>query len=255
MMGGSLRLEGKVSLVTGASRGIGMAIALGLAEAGSDVVVASRTLQALEGVAAGITSKGRESLAVAVDVRDGEAVNGMVDAAMERFGKIDVLVNSAGISPVLLRAEEMPKAQWDEIIETNLTGCFLCAQAVGRVMIRQRSGSIVNLGSILGSVANPRLIAYGASKAAVIELSKVLAVEWARHNLRVNAIGPGWVETDMTRPMMRSPAIYADLLGKIPMGRFGSPEEIVGAAVFLASDESSYVTGQTLFVDGGYLAR
>jgi len=247
-------LSGKVSVVTGASRGIGGAIALGLAGVGSDVVVSSRSLPPLEEVATAVRDMGRRSLALAADVTSQEDVQRLVDAALSEFGRIDVLVNSAGTSPYLARAEEMTKAQWEEVIATNLTGCFLCAQAVGRVMIQQKRGNIVNVTSILAEVANPRLSAYSASKAGVLALTRVLAVEWARHNIRVNAIAPGWVETDMTRPMMGSKAIYDNLLGKIPMGRFATPEEMVGAAVFLASNESSYMTGQAIYLDGGCLA-
>lgn len=254
MTTGRFDLGGKVSLVTGASRGIGRAIALGLADAGSDVVVSSRTLPALEEVAAIIRGKGRRSLAVAADVTKQEQVERMVESALGEFGRIDILVNNAGISPVLVRAEEMTRPQWDEIIETNLTGCFLCAQAVGRVMIKQKRGKIINVTSILGTVANIRLLAYCASKAGVTALTRVLALEWAQHNVRVNAIGPGWVETDLTKGMRESQVIRSDLLGKIPVGRFATPEEMVGAAIFLASDESDYMTGETLFIDGGCLA-
>lgn len=251
---GRFDLSDKVSVVTGASRGIGRAIALGLAEAGSDVVVSSRTLSALEEVATAIRGVGRKSLAIASDVTCQEDVGRMVDSTLREFGRIDILVNNAGISPVLARAEELTKAQWDEIIETNLTGCFLCAQAVGRAMIKQKRGKIINMTSILARVANLRLAAYAASKAGVMALTKVLAVEWARHNVQVNAIGPGWVETDLTKGMRGSRVIYGDLLGKIPMGRFATPQEMVGAAIFLASDESNYITGETVFVDGGCLA-
>ena len=247
-------LSGRVSIVTGASRGIGRAIALGLAEAGSDVVASSRSLPALEEVAASVRSMGRRSLAIAADVTSQEDVQRLVDATLREFGKIDVLVNNAGVSPVLARAEEMTRAQWEEVIGTNLTGCFLCAQAVGRAMIQQKRGKIINVTSILAEVANPRLSAYSASKAGVLALTRALAVEWARHNIQVNALAPGWVDTEMTRPMMGSKAIYDNLLGKIPMGRFATPEEMVGAAVFLASDESSYMTGQAIYLDGGCLA-
>ncbi len=250
----SFNLEGRVSIVTGASRGIGRAIALGSAEAGSDVVLASRTLAALEEVAASARAGGRRALAVQADVSRQEDVARLVERAMAEFGGVDVLVNAAGVSPYLVRAEEMTKAQWDEVLATNLTGAFLCCQAAGRVMIQQKRGSIVNVTSILAEVANPRLAAYAAAKAGVLALTRTLAVEWAKHGVRVNALAPGWVETDMTKGMRESQAIRENLLSKIPMGRFATPEEMVGAALFLASDSSSYMTGQAIYVDGGMLA-
>jgi NAD(P)-dependent dehydrogenase (short-subunit alcohol dehydrogenase family) len=173
---------------------------------------------------------------------------------MDEFGRIDVLVNNSGISPIWKRAEDTDRDAWDRIIATNLTGTFLCSQAVGRVMIQQRSGRIINMTSVGGEVALPRLVAYCASKSGIIMLTKVLAAEWAGHNILVNAIGPAFVETDFTAGLRENERIYSDLKSKNLLQRFARPDEVVGAAIFLASDESSYITGQTIFIDGGWLA-
>jgi NAD(P)-dependent dehydrogenase (short-subunit alcohol dehydrogenase family) len=173
---------------------------------------------------------------------------------VRRFGRIDILVNNAGISPIWKRAEDTGKDAWDQIIATNLTGAFLCAQAVGNVMIKQKSGKIINMTSVGGEVALPRLVAYCASKAGIISLTQVLAAEWAQHNILVNAIGPSYVETEFTAGLRGNERIYDELKSKNLLKRFAQPEEIVGTALFLASDESNYITGQTIYVDGGWLA-
>jgi len=172
---------------------------------------------------------------------------------VKQFGRINILVNNAGISPIWKRVEETGKEAWDQIIATNLTGAFLCAQAVGKVMIKQKSGKIINMTSVGGKVALPRLVAYCASKAGIISLTQVLAAEWAQHNILVNAIGPSYVETEFTAGLRGNERIYDELKNKNLLKRFARPEEVVGAAIFLASDESNYITGQTLFVDGGWL--
>ncbi len=250
----SFSLEGRVALVTGAGRGIGRAIALGLAEAGADLVVASRTAADVEAVAALARGLGRRALAVPADVADEAAVANLVARAVATFGRLDALVNSAGISPVYKRAEKTTAAEWDAILAVNLRGAYLCCLAAGRVMLEQGGGSIVNIASIGARVALPRLVAYCASKGGIDQLTKVLAVEWAPRHVRVNAIAPGYVETEMTRGMRENPRLMEQLVAQTPMGRLAKPEEIVGAAVFLLSDAASYVTGQTLFVDGGWTA-
>ena len=247
-------LDGRVALVTGAGRGIGRAIAVGLAEAGADLVVASRTPADLEEVAAAARALGRRALVAPADVADEQSVANLVRRALDAYGRLDVLVNSAGISPYYQRAEQMSAAEWDTVLGVNLRGAFLCATAAGRAMIEQGGGSIVSVASIGARVALPRLVAYCASKGGVDQLTKVLAVEWARHNVRVNAIAPGYVETEMTRGLRENPKLQQMLLEQTPMRRLARPEEIVGAALFLASDASSYVTGQTIFVDGGWTA-
>lgn len=247
-------LTDRVAIVTGASRGIGAAIALGLARSGADVAVISRSLPSLNPIAEKIAEAGRKSLSVEADIGRPEDIDSAVQRVLEHFHRIDILVNNAGISPILKRAEEMTKGEWDEIIRVNLTGTFLFCQACGRVMIGQNRGKIINMASVGGTVGFPRQAAYCATKGGIIQLTKVLALDWARFNIQVNAIGPSYIETDLTEGMRKSKAISEDLLRKTPMGRFGKPEEVVGAAVFLASDASSYVTGQTIYVDGGWLA-
>ena len=197
--------------------------------------------------------KGKKAVALRLDVTSVDSVNQVVAQVVKQFGRIDILVNNAGISPIWKRAEDTDKEAWDQIIATNLTGAFLCAQAVGKEMIKQKSGKIINMTSVGGKVALPRLVAYCASKAGIISLTQVLAAEWAQHNILVNAIGPSYVETEFTAGLRGNQRIYDDLKNKNLLKRFAQPEEVVGAAIFLASDESNYITGQTIFVDGGWL--
>jgi len=251
---GMFSLTGKTAIVTGASRGIGEAISKGFARAGADLILVSRNLPALERVAREIEDIGRKAHPMAVDIGNPEEIQRAIGTIMKIFPRIDILVNNAGISPTLKKAEEMDLKDWEEILRVNLTGTFLFCQAVGKVMIQQRRGKIINMVSVGAVVGFPRQIAYCATKGGIHQLTKVLAIEWARHNIQVNAIGPAYLETELTKAMRESKVISENLLQRTPMGRFGKPEEIVGAAIYLASDTSSYVTGQTLFVDGGWLA-
>jgi NAD(P)-dependent dehydrogenase (short-subunit alcohol dehydrogenase family) len=248
-----MRLQGKVAMVTGSTKGIGRAVAIGYAEEGATVIVCGRSEDLAKNLAGELTGKGRKAVALRLDVTNVDSVNQVVAQVVKQFGRIDILVNNAGISPIWKRVEETGKDAWDQIIATNLTGAFLCAQAVGKVMIKQKSGKIINMTSVGGKVALPRLVAYCASKAGIISLTQVLAAEWAQHNILVNAIGPSYVETEFTAGLRGNQAIYDDLKNKNLLKRFAQPEEVVGAAIFLASDESNYITGQTLFVDGGWL--
>lgn len=248
------QLTGRTAIVTGASRGIGAAIAKGFAQAGADLILVSRNLSALEGVAREIEGLGRKSLPISADIGKPEEIEKAIEVSLKVFSRIDILFNNAGISPVLKKAEELSLAEWEEIVRVNLTGTFLFCQAAGKVMIRQGGGKIINMVSVGAMVAFPRQIAYCASKGGILQLTKVLSVEWAKHNIQVNAIGPAYLETELTKGMRESKIISEDLLRRTPMGRFGKPEEIVGAALYLASDASTYVTGQTFFVDGGWLA-
>jgi NAD(P)-dependent dehydrogenase (short-subunit alcohol dehydrogenase family) len=247
-------ITGKRAIVTGASRGVGEAIAKGFAEAGADLVLVSRNLSALEKVAKEIEGLGRKALPISADIGKFEDIQKAIEAALKVFPRIDILVNNAGISPVLKKAEEMTFREWEEIVRVNLTGTFLVCQEVGKVMIQQGGGKIINMVSVGAVVGFPRQIAYCATKGGILQLTKVLAIEWARHNIQVNAIGPAYLETELTKGMRESQTISENLLRRTPMGRFGKPEEVVGAALYLASNTSSYVTGQTLFVDGGWLA-
>jgi gluconate 5-dehydrogenase len=247
-------LEGKVAVVTGSTRGIGRAIAGGLAGAGAAVTVNGRNPEATQTAAADIGKAGGKTLAVAADVRCAEDVERIVNLTVAAFGRLDILVNNAGISPYYKAAETVTEAEWDEVMSVNLKGVFLCCQAAGRVMIPQKSGCIINISSIAGEVALPKLLAYTAAKGAVNQLTRVLAVEWAQYGIRVNAIAPAYVDTDLTKGLRNNPKRLDDLLRQVPLGRLGEPEEVVGAAIFLASDAASYVTGHMLNIDGGWLA-
>jgi NAD(P)-dependent dehydrogenase (short-subunit alcohol dehydrogenase family) len=248
-----MRLQGKVAIVTGSTKGIGRAVAIGYAEEGANVIVCGRSEDLAKSLAEELTKKGKRAVALRLDVTSADSVNEVVAQVVKQFGRIDILVNNAGISPIWKRAEDTGREAWDQIIATNLTGAFLCAQAVGKVMIKQRNGKIINMTSVGGKVALPRLVAYCASKAGIMSLTQVLAAEWAQHNILVNAIGPSYVETEFTAGLRGNERIYDDLKKGSLLKRFAQPEEVVGAAIFLASDESNYITGQTIFVDGGWL--
>lgn len=243
-------LEGRVAVVTGGGRGLGRAIAGAFAEYGAALALVARSIDELERAAAEIGGQ-----AFPADVSDPAAVERVAAAALKRFGRIDVLVNAAGTSPIYKRAEQIEPAEWDAILDVNLRGTFLCCRAVGRAMLERRSGAIVNLASIGAAAGLPRLAAYSASKAGVVALTRTLAVEWAPHGVRVNAIGPAFVRTEMTRGLYEHEGLRGAIVEQTPLGRFGEPDDVVGAALFLASDAARYVTGETIYVDGGWLAR
>ncbi len=248
-----MRLNGKVAVVTGASRGLGRAMALGLAEAGADVAVVSRTKEALDVLAEEIRALGQRGLAVRADVTDRDEGTDMVRRTMEAFGRIDILVNNAG-TIFRAAAEEYPEEAWDRVMAVNLKGVFLCCQAVGKVMIAQRRGKIINIGSLLSEIGVPLIPAYSASKGGVRQLTKALAVEWAQYNIHVNAIGPGYFRTELTDALQKDEERAAWILSRTPLGRWGVPEDLKGPVVFLASDASDFIAGQMLYVDGGWLA-
>ncbi|MCL4395037.1 MAG: glucose 1-dehydrogenase [Chloroflexi bacterium] len=250
----SFSLSDKVAIVTGGGRGIGRAIALGFAEAGADVVVTARTTSEVEQVAGEISTIGRRSLPLTVDVSQRNQVETLVAQTLATFGKIDILVNNAGISPAYVRAENLSEEDWDRIIAVNLKGTFLCCQTVGRVMIEQQRGKIINMLSAGAHVALPRLVAYCATKGGGEMITKTLAVEWAKHNIQVNAIAPAYVATDFTTGLRTNQKIYENLMARSPVGRMAEPQEIVGAAIFLAADSSSYVSGTTVMVDAAWTA-
>ncbi|SET11279.1 gluconate 5-dehydrogenase [Marinobacter segnicrescens] len=247
-------LSGKVSLVTGAGRGIGRSIALGLAEAGSHLVLCSRSRDELEAVAKEAEALGVRTLVAPCDVSDPGQISATVDAAIDEFGQIDVLINNAGLT-IKKPAEELPLEDWQTIININLTGVFLMAQAVGRHMLSQRSGSIVNISSIAGKTGLTGSSAYCASKGGVDMLTKTLAVEWAERGVRVNALAPAYTETPLVKAITDTRADFAErVAARTPMKRMARPEEMVGTAIFLAAEASSYITGETIMVDGGWTA-
>lgn len=247
-------LDGQVALVIGGSRGIGRAISLGLAEAGARVVVSSRSRESVDAATGEIKARGGQALGVPADVSRLAEVEMLVRETVEQCGRIDVFVNNAGINPLWKRAETVTAEDWDLIMGVDLRGAFFACRDVGRVMIRQGGGRIVNITSVTALRGTARGLPYTAAKAGLIAVTQSLAAEWCPHGIRVNAIAPGFVETDMTYGLMQNSGLYQSLVAKVPMGRFAAPEEMVGLAVYLASEASSYVTGQVFVVDGGYSA-
>jgi NAD(P)-dependent dehydrogenase (short-subunit alcohol dehydrogenase family) len=248
-------LHGRVAVITGASRGIGRAIAAAYAAAGARLVLAARTAAALEAVAKELGLNGTAVLPVPTDIARAQDTDHLLAQTLEHFGRVDILVNNAGISPIYKRAEQTTDEELANILAVNLCGTFRCCRDFGKVMLQQRHGCIINVVSIGARVALPRLVAYCAAKAAVEAMTRVLAVEWADRGVRVNAIGPAFVETDLAHDVLAHPYLGRRIREQTPLGRPATPEEIAGAAVYLASDAASYVTGQTIYVDGGWTAQ
>ena len=248
------QLGNKIALITGGGRGLGRAIALAFADAGADVAVASRTREQLDEVVREIRGRNRRGMAIEADVTSSASVAQMVETARKEFGRIDVLVNSAGLG-WMSRLTQTDDDVWKLIIETNLTGTFYCCRDVARLMVEQKSGSIINIASVAGVKGPPGLGAYAASKGGVIALTRVLALENVRYNVRVNAIAPGYFRTDMNAAALDDPELGPKIIGRIPMRRAGRPEEIGPLAVFLASDQASFVTGEVYFISGGEMAQ
>jgi NAD(P)-dependent dehydrogenase (short-subunit alcohol dehydrogenase family) len=243
-------LTGKAALVTGASRGIGKALAIALAQAGCDIAANARTEQALKEVCAQIQKLGRKCLCVAGDVSDEAQVSQFVKATVEHFGTIDILVNNAGVweGTYFLR---LPKADWDKVLSVNLTGAFLVGKAVGRVMLKARSGKIINVSSVLGLRGSPEATAYCVAKGGIVQMTRVMAIELGPAGIQVNCIAPGLIETDMTKQYVEDKEAMKMYLARIPLKRYGQPEELAGAVIFLSSKASDLMTGQVLVVDGG----
>ena len=251
----SFRLDGKVALVTGGSRGLGRTMATALAEAGADVAITARTLPSCEETAAAIAeATGRRCKGFAAEVTSIHDVERLADDVETAFGKVDVLVNNAGTN-IRGQVDQLSEADWDSVIDTNLKGPFLCARAIGPRMVKRGWGRVINMGSTLSVIALPGRAPYASSKAGVMNLSRVLALEWAGTGVTVNTICPGPFATEMNRQLLDDPVKYKALMDLIPLGRWGEVEEIAGAVVFLASPASSFVTGSAVFVDGGWTAR
>ena len=246
-------LEGKVAVVTGGTSGIGRALSLGLADAGADVIATARRKEQVEDTASEIEARGRQTLRLASDVGDRSTLETLLAAVLERFSKVDILVNCAGMikrTPTL----DLPEAEWTNILNTNLTGTLRACQVFGRHMLERGYGRIINIASLNSFVALSEVAAYAASKAGVASLTRSLAVEWSKKGVTVNAVAPGVFRTDLNAQLLDSTPRGQELLMRTPMGRFGKTEELVGAVVYLASDSASFVTGQILVVDGGFLA-
>ena len=246
-------LRGKVAVVTGASRGLGRAIALAFAAEGADVVLAARSRPDLEDTAVAAAGHGVRTLVVPTDVRRYDEVEALMGEAVTRRGRLDIVVNNSGVATVTPFADTTPE-EWQSILAVNLTGVFHGCRAAAPHLIAQRSGKIVNIASVMGAVGLPGYALYAASKGGVIALTRTLGVEWARHGVQVNAIAPGWFATDMTHDAFANPRINERLTRDIPARRIGRPEEIGPLAVYLASAASDFMTGQTLLLDGGHSA-
>jgi NAD(P)-dependent dehydrogenase (short-subunit alcohol dehydrogenase family) len=246
-------LSGKVAMVTGSTRGLGEVAAISLAKAGADVAICGRNQDDLKRVPALIKKIGKKAAGFHLDVTSADSIQKGVDAILAHFGRIDILVNNAGVNhrvPVL----EYDEDAWDMVINTNLKGYFLVAKAVVPQMIKTGYGKVINISSILGTVALPNQLAYAASKGGVDQMTKVMAVEWARQGVRVNAIGPTYFETDLVTQIRNDPERFNFINQRTPMGRWGYLDELEGIVIFLAAQASDFITGQTLYIDGGWTA-
>jgi 2-deoxy-D-gluconate 3-dehydrogenase len=244
-------LDGTVALVTGGNGGIGRGIALGLASAGADVVIAARDAAKTRAVVAEVEALGRRAVGVACDVLVRADVEAAVEAARAAFGRLDILVSNAGVAgggP----PESLSEATWDRVVDTNLKAVFVCAQLAHALLKAGGRGKVINIGSEYSLFGSPTVLPYAASKGGVVQLTKSLAAAWASDGIQVNAIIPGWITTDMTAGVKRNEAFYRGIIERTPSGRFGEPEELAGAAIFLASHASDFITGQSVVVDGGY---
>jgi NAD(P)-dependent dehydrogenase (short-subunit alcohol dehydrogenase family) len=252
----SMRVDGKIAIVTGSGTGLGQAFAWALARAGADVVITE--LPGKEGLAestaAGVRAAGRRAMTLTLDVTQLPSIQAMVDRVVSEWGRIDILVNNAGIN-IPTWAVEITEETWDKVIDTDLKGSFFCAQAVGKhIIARGGGGKIINVASIMGVVAYYYRAHYASAKAGVVNMTRVLAIEWAPHNIQVNAVAPGYVNTPLTKPMFAKREFYEEVVRRIPANRVAEPEDIAGAVVSLASPAADYVTGHTLLVDGGWTA-
>jgi NAD(P)-dependent dehydrogenase (short-subunit alcohol dehydrogenase family) len=244
-------LEGKIALVTGGSKGIGRAIALAFAEAGADVALAARGREALEKTAAEVESLGRRALSVPTDVTDLDAVQALVYTTVAELGTVDILVNNAGSAPFFSTVDSMRVDGFEKYFRINFTSAFYCTRAVAPILLEKRGGSMIAVASVAGYIASPGLTYYSAAKAALINFTKTVAREWAPFGPRANAIAPGWIETEMNVGARQDPSFEEGVRSMIPLGRWGTAEEVASVARFLASDAASFMTGSVVLVDGG----
>jgi NAD(P)-dependent dehydrogenase (short-subunit alcohol dehydrogenase family) len=247
----NFKVVDEVAIVTGGSKGLGRAMAIGLAECGAKVVVASRTVSLIEETANEIIKKGGQAIAVPVDVKNPQSIEQMVDQVMEQYGRVDILINNAGIAP-MKKTMETDIEDWNDVLNTNLKSAFLTSKIIAKGMIKQRKGKIINIGSVLGNMASNVAMPYCVSKAGIAQMTRVLALEWAPFGINVNCIAPGFFETEMTAEQREDESHMKFLKYKIPFKRLGKPDEIVGTALFVASRASDYMTGAVLYIDGGY---
>jgi len=245
-------LSGRVAIVTGGSKGLGSGMAYALAEQGADIVIVSRNQAEGELVAAKIREMGRKSMALSVDVQDISSINQMVETVTKEFGRIDILINNAGVG-ITKFALEVTEEEWDKVVDTNLKGVFFCAQAVARVMKEQKYGKIINISSLAGLKGSNAMAPYCASKAGIINLTRALAKEWARYHINVNAIAPGYIKTALNEEELSNESFRNKLFSALPIQRLGELDDLAGTVVLLASEASAYITGQTIIIDGGRL--
>ena len=248
----SFSLQGRRALVTGGGRGIGRACAVALAQAGAEVLVVSRTQDQLDATVAQIHAQNGKATAIVGNISSLDSVNTLVAQVYNNDPRLDILVNNAAISPIYKRGDKVKPEEWDQILQTNLNGTFYLTRAIGQHMLTAQTGTIINLTSIGATRALANLTAYSASKAALGELTRTLAVEWAAKGIRINAVAPAYIATEMTSGIQENEQLRQSVEERTPMGRFGEPAEVAAAVVFLASDAASYITGHTLFVDGGW---
>lgn len=250
----SLSLKGKVALVTGATKGIGRGIVEGFAKSGADLVVVSRNQEDCEKVAREIESYGANVLPHAADIRKLDSIDELIQATVKKFDKIDILVNNAGAA-ITKSPESLKEEEWDFIVDLNLKGAFFTAQRIGLYMIKQNFGKIINIGSIFSFVGDANIVAYCASKGGLIQMTRSLALAWAKYNIQVNALAPGYIETELNYEVLNDEKVHKHLMRNTPVRRLGKVDDVVGAAVYLASPASDYMTGQSIVVDGGWTAH
>lgn len=244
-------LTGKLAIITGASQGLGMEIARFMAEAGASVALIARNEEKLSKLEKELTDSGHQALSVPLDIMDTEKIQSAMKKINDHFGRIDILINNAGTN-ITKPAEEITEADWDQVLDLNLKSAFFCCQAAGEYLKKSKNGKIINMSSQMAAVGYYKRSAYSSSKGGMTQLTRSLAIEWAKHHVNVNAVAPTFVETPLTKPMLEDPDFQNDVMSRIPLRRLAKPEDLFGAILFLSSASSNMVTGQTLYIDGGW---